>query len=120
MSKNTCTHCGQPSIPENYQEGSITKIMTEKHLCFNCAFWHWQHDLDSNDPARQGNVAVIDGNHYVLGPDNNVNWPSGFCGARFYIRFNDGREVSTNNLWGQGKIPTHLRHLFPDNAVFVE
>ena len=35
------------------------------------------------------------------------------------IRFTDGREVITHNLWHQGTIPKHFRARLPDNAVFV-
>ena len=116
----TCTLCEGKHNPENYIQDRIREIMEEKHLCFRCANWLWQHELDQNDPARQGNVAVINGKHYLICPSNDGNWPSGFGGVRFKIRFLDGREVICDNLWHQGEIPDHLRHLFPDNAVFVK
>ena len=117
---DTCTLCGGKHDPENYLQDRIREIMEEKHLCFRCANWLWQHELDRTKTARLGNVAIINGKHYVLNPSNGGNWPSGFGGARFKIRFNDGREVVCNNLWHQGEIPEHLRHLFPDNAAFVK
>lgn len=43
------------------------------------------------------------------------------CGGQVsVIRFNDGRTVVTNDLWGQGDVPEIVAHLMPDNAVFVE
>ncbi len=117
---SSCTLCGKPVELDRYNLDEITAIMREKNLCFNCAFWHWQHNLDQNDPGRKGNFAVINGTHYVLDEHTDINWPKGFGGAEFKIRFNDGREVICDNLWSQGDIPEHLKNLFPDNAVFVK
>ena len=40
----------------------------------------------------------------------------GMSGARFTIRFTDGRTVETNDLWHSGVIPDRFRDLFPVNA----
>ena len=40
----------------------------------------------------------------------------GFSGSRWQVRFLDGREVITNDLYGNGVIPERFRHLFTVNA----
>lgn len=115
---DTCTLCGGKHNPENFSRSRIREIMEEKHLCSKCAYWLERDEIDRTKPKYA--FAVIGGWHYVLCPSNGGNWPSGFGGARFKIRFHDGHEVVCDNLWGQGKIPDHLRHLFPDNAAFVK
>lgn len=40
----------------------------------------------------------------------------GFNGARWQVRFLDGREVTTNDLYGNGAIPERFRCLFTVNA----
>lgn len=40
----------------------------------------------------------------------------GFNGARWQVRFHDGREVETNDLYGPGVIPAAFRELFAVNA----
>ena len=115
-----CKLCHKPSEPENYIRDRIREIMEEKQLCFNCAFWLWQHELDTQE--REPHTAVIvEGTHYVIGSEtkSKSTFFRGFGGAHFKIKFHDGTEVETTNLWCQGEIPEHLRHLLPDNAEFL-
>jgi len=114
-----CTMCGKTDNLDRWSLDRIREIMEEQHVCFKCANWLWQHELDQTDPSRAGRFAVIDGKHYVLAPHTDLNWPRGMAGAKFKIRFNDGREVVCDNLWHQGTVPERFRHLFPDNAEFV-
>lgn len=75
-----------------------------------------------HDRADPTIVAVIDGEHYVIAPEdeNRSFWSArGFGGRKFVIRFFDGREVTTTNLWHQGTIPPKFRDQMPDNAEFV-
>lgn len=65
------------------------------------------------------NVARIKGEHYMIGDE--ADKFKGFGGQSFTIAFNDGREVTTTNLWHQGDIPAHWQKLgMTDNAKFVE
>lgn len=77
----------------------------------------WQQKLldDAADPDR---VAIIDGVHYYIDDEDDNSRFRGFDGAKFVIRFHDGREVTTTNLWCQGNIPDEFRDLFPNNADF--
>jgi len=62
----------------------------------------------------------VNGSHFIIGPEGE-KYP-GFGGQKFHIKFHDGREVITTNLWHQGKIPVSYRFRktkLPDNAVFI-
>lgn len=82
--------------------------------CFTVNFWN-HYVLRANDK----DVARIGGLHYVICPGVTDSFGfKGFGGAKFVIRFNDGRKVTTRNLWHQGTIPDEFRDRLPDNAVF--
>lgn len=115
-----CRLCLKPSNPEGYIKNRIREIMEEKQFCFNCAFWIWQWELDTQS-RPQHQVVITNGMHYIIGPESTMNgFMKGFGGAYFKIKFHDGTEVETTNLWCQGEIPNHLKHLFPDNAEFIK
>lgn len=64
---------------------------------------------------------VVNGEHYWIGPEDpsiKRSW-RGFHGDRFNIKFNDGRTVTSTNLWCGGAIPAAFREQLPDNAEFV-
>ncbi len=63
-----------------------------------------------------GLSVVAGGQHYRIGPEGERGL-RGFGGAPWLVRFFDGREVRTSNLWHQGEIPQEWRHLLPDNAT---
>jgi hypothetical protein len=83
-------------------------------LCFSCHFWRRHIE----DPGEAPHRVVVDGHHYIIGEEGPAVF-KGFGGAKWRIRFADGRETCTSNLWHQGEIPTHFRGDLPDNAVFV-
>jgi hypothetical protein len=63
---------------------------------------------------------VVAGTHYEIGPVSGGDSRfSGFGGREFNIRFLDGREVRSSNLWCQGVIPKVWRERIPDNAEFL-
>ena len=75
----------------------------------------------SEQASDRANAAVIDGIHYRIKPDTAKPGPgSGYDGQKFTVRFHDGREVTTRNLWYQGPIPPVWRDRLPDNAEFVK
>lgn len=45
-------------------------------------------------------------------------WGKGCGGDISVIRFNDGRVVITDDLWGGGNVPERYKELMPDNAQF--
>lgn len=81
-----------------------------------CLFW-LDYARTASDPAH----LVVEGRHYVIAKDQPKGYQGslGHGGARFDIRFNDGREVVSHNLWAQGRVPEHFRERLPDNAEFV-
>lgn len=108
-SKNTTWHtqglCGSCSL-------AVTRLAADGR-CFLCGYWLEQIDVEPETRV------VVDGVHYRLGNERSQSRFRGYGGREFVIRFHDGREVTTTNLWHQGTIPEHLRDRLPDNAVFV-
>lgn len=109
-----CKECGK--IFSTHYTESTRSVLLEKNICFNCHFWLSKLGIKNNP-----RTARINGTHYYIEDDKPRN--SSFCGfggAEFNIRFNDGRLVTTHNLWCQGDIPYHFKERLPDNAIFVE
>lgn len=115
MAKNgRCVECGE-ILELNYCEPYKTAIQTVE-TCFNCLFWVGYVETQGN-PTH----AIIGGRHFVISPDQPKGYRGflGHGGAEFTIKFHDGREVVSRNLWAQGRVPEHFRGRLPDNAVFV-
>lgn len=89
-------------------------IMEAENVCFGCAFWKNVIKGDRNSKR----AVVVNGGHHWIGNEKSSGF-KGFGGAKWKIRFNDGREVETTNLWHQGTIPEHFREDLPDNATFL-
>lgn len=85
--------------------------------CFSENFWREieQEHIDKN------NRIIINGNCYIDGgaKDKNYRGFLGFGGREFIIKFFDGRELTTNNLWDNGIIPENHRVILKDNAEFL-
>lgn len=107
-----CSVCGKIEDVSNWSNG---EIMKQRRMCFTCNFWQDQLDLD-NSGKRQ--FAIIDNHHYVIEPDT-IRGFKGFSGALHKIQFNDGRIVTTKNLWHQGQIPEKWQAKFQNNAKFI-
>jgi hypothetical protein len=109
-----CRECGDV-LAADFAESTRNKILAAK-LCHSCLFWT-QHAGQIDDPTH----VIVDGRHYVILPDKPRGYGGflGFGGAEFRIRFYDGREVTSHNLWTQGNIPDRFRGRIPDNAEFV-
>jgi hypothetical protein len=75
-------------------------------LCQTCDYWMEQKNL------QQPQAFVIEGEHYRPGA-------GGFGGHVFKV-LKEGGSIWTGQLWHQGLIPDHMRHLFPDNASFIK
>lgn len=90
--------------------------------CFVQFFWDEKVKAFNNGRGiNDSMVAIIDGNHYTVLQDIQGKTPfKGYGGREFKIRFNDGKEVVTHNLWCQGDIPESHRDKLPDNAVFLQ
>lgn len=80
-------------------------------------FWKPKIALAMSDDPK---AVRINGVHYFVGDKNNAPRSfKGYGGAKWKIKFHDGREVETDNLWHNGTIPPALREFMPDNAEFV-
>lgn len=91
---------------------SDERSIEENGECFECSIWRERLPL-----VGKPNIAIIDGTFYTIG-DENEKGSRGFGGDKFVIRFKDGREVTTTNLWCGGEISEHWKSQFPDNADF--
>jgi hypothetical protein len=104
-----CEICGKEINASSYSNAVLCSIK-----CFHTHFWR-------EIIAEKEKHIIIHGNCYCDG--GNIENPRstafvGFSGRRFWIRFFDGHEITTNNLWTQGEIPEEFREQLPDNAEF--
>lgn len=114
MTPYDCRCCGKTE--RNAYCKDVMDEMLKKQLCFNCNFWDSKIGIKDRPE-----VARINGEHFVIGREEMVSPYEfrGYGGSKFHIKFHDGREVITTNLWHQGEIPTVFRHMLPNNAEFV-
>ena len=112
-----CVKCGE--MENNRYVNPTMKEMEEQQICFHCHFWMekvgWRK---SNDPR----AVIVNGRYYYIDDEAVPGYQGfrGFGGSEFKIKFNDGREVISHNLWCQGDIPAHFRDVLTDNAVFIK
>lgn len=104
-----CRVCGKEFSSSTFYKGT--------DVCsYNCLTnEHWNEVLDDTAIIIKGHCfhdrgAYIDG----IGKRPPI---LGFSGRKFKIRFSDNRELDTNNLWHDGRIPTELN--ISDNAEIV-
>lgn len=118
-----CQHCGTSERPHWVRE--VSEKLIAQSRCFTCNFWIEQKD---SDIIEHGDRAVItdEWEHFVISDERSTaSAMRGFGGRPFLIRFADGREVYTTNLWSQGRIPVRFRtsgsfHLFTPNAEIFD
>jgi hypothetical protein len=86
-----------------------------EECCHSCTFWK-----DKIDIKFSPKTVRVGGDHFYIEPDaKDDNQFKGLGGARYGIKFNDGRLLLSHNLWSQGTIPKHFRSRLPDNARFL-
>jgi len=89
--------------------------LASRQLCFSCDHWYMHIQMDAGE--NKDRFVIVERTHYLMAPETgNMR---GFGGRAFAIRFHDGREVVSRNLWCQGQIPAHFISRMPDNAVFA-
>lgn len=114
-----CRECGGNIEPNRWQP-RIGRVLVENQLCIRCQGW-LEAVLEKDDPKQ----VRVDGWVFNIAPEDpelrkmTGGFGLGHGGRRFRIRFDDGREVVTTNLWNSGEIPERFRKRLPDNAVFV-
>ncbi len=104
----------------NVSKSSFTGISTKVTKARGYYEDYWTERISIKDDPK---TVRVDNQHYrigdpVYGTQNRSSL--GYGGHVWYIKFHDGREVKTNNLWSQGTIPPQVRDQLPDNAVFVK
>lgn len=111
-STTPCKECGDVGYSLDWCRAAREEL-ERRGCCFTCC--HWLTLIE------QGGNVVVEGNHYLLGPEVPYMLPiaRGFGGRHVCIRFFDGRGVCSSNLWHQGAIPERFRERLPDNAVFI-
>lgn len=112
-----CKHCGCEFDPERFMDRE-NAIYSVKEYCFGCSFWLPKVDARKRqDPC----CVVVNGWHYFIGEETgHRGLGAGHGGAKFTIKFHDGRTVVSTNLWCQGEIDEPFKELLPDNATFVK
>ena len=104
-----CPTCGK----EIGRSVSDISSIEKRGECFECALWRKRLPL-----VKDADIAIIDGTFYTIGDENDPSPFRGFGGDKFVIKFKDGRQVTTTNLWCGGDISKHWKPQFPDNADF--
>ena len=104
-----CEICGKEIEKSNYYR----MILCNNDSCYHK--FYWMEKVKNKDK-----VAIINNNCYTIGDEEHTGCDRGFDGAKFTIRFNDGRIVQTTNLWDNGKVPEEFRDLLQNNAVFIK
>src|SRR6266498_3893081 len=96
-----------------YQDASFPAHL--RKYCFDCAFWHGylENEVGGVVIEHDNGHGGMELRHYWFDPGKPIA-PAGrgflgFGGHKFTIKFFDGREVETNDLWHQGTIPDHFR-----------
>jgi len=104
-----CTECGIEVDSFKWANGSE---LEQKQLCMNCEFWMGYVE-EANNPSS----VRVNGHHYWIEKEDDKGM-RGYDGKPFLIKFKDGREVRTTNLWNQGQIPKLFKDRLVDNAIF--
>jgi len=97
------------------KESEFTNAILCSSECF--LINHWNEMVEIKDNL---NIARINGEQYYIGEETSNKTFRGFSGRKHIIRFFDGREIISTNLWYNGEIPESHRKLLPDNAEFVK
>lgn len=105
-----CRICGDKETPNHYYNAAS---MWHNEMCFGCDFWQTRASQDKSYPEHT--IVIANGIHYIIGDEDDKGF-RGFGGSRVKVKFNDGTERLSTNLWCQGDIPQQFKHLFPDNA----
>lgn len=110
ISDEPCRECGS-IVATNYTNG---EEMRRDNICFTC--WFWRRLYAKKDDPK---TVRVKGVHYQIGEGRGPAEFRGHGGSRFKIRFHDGREAETTDLWCQGNIAPPWKDRLPDNAEFV-
>lgn len=106
-----CKNCG--NLVKDYE--SLRNITS---MCWRCNFWL---DVYSEKIRPDTKHVVVNGSAYVLcGYSEKPSRYNGFGGDLFCVAHKDGRLEKSNNVWHRGIVPNSFRHIFPDDAKFLQ
>ena len=113
--KLPCQACGD-KISFTFGEERNDELYDNRY-CFNCNFWSSALEEMKTD----NNFYVVDGSLCWDGGNGKTDMFGyrGHGGYPFYILCNDGRKVTTDNLWHNGDVPQVWLDKFPNTAKFV-
>lgn len=113
-----CKSCHSPFQTKMWCK-PYPELLAENQLCFGC--YHWIHDAIPKKDLP--GTVIVNKTVYRFDVDKPIATGKseylGHAGGKFTIHFNDGRVVTTNNLWNAGRIPSHFIPQLPDNAKFA-
>lgn len=106
-----CIICGKEFDENNSKEADVCSIACANTLDF------WLEKIANMNKMQ---IRINNRCYYLKAEDETNTGFRGFSGARFYIRLNDGAELTTTNLWFNGNIPEVFQKVLPNNAMFIE
>lgn len=104
-----CIICGK-----EIEKSSFSHKVICSSECFHIDFWNEQIEDKNNSKSVR-----VNGEQYHIGSEHSNPSFRGFGGAKYKIKFFDGREVTSTNLWYNGKIPESFKDSLLDNAEFT-
>ena len=112
-----CKHCGKEFEAGEYMDTDFDDPRwSHAYYCFDCCFWLPKVEMKKNNDPTQ---VIVRGTHYHMCPETgHKGFGAGHGGAKFHIKFFDGRVATSSNLWCQGRIGDNWRHILTDNAEF--
>jgi len=107
-----CSVCDEDVVLMYVSE--VNDVLTLKKQCFYCNFWLNIIHAKKHNPQM---YKVYKGVCYRDFKDESyTDGFQGFGGRTFSIKMKDGTELTTDNLWCQGRIPARFRDQLPDNV----
>lgn len=112
-----CSECGKKFVylSTNDYSGEYYKNISQKGMCFECAYWESLANADNE------HIQVADGVCYRILPY--VENPDMFTilGGNGVVRYfvtKDFNTVKSNDVWMIGRVPERFRKYFPDTGWF--
>lgn len=116
MARFNCYKCGEAVDTSKYWKERALELEIAS-ICNTCKFWF--NKMFDDIVSHKGSFVIANGSHYIIGDENSADSFRGFYGAKFTVKFFDGRVVKTSNLWHQGEIPEVFKAEMPDNAELI-
>lgn len=137
MSKKICGICGREYDLEDLDLNlDLPKRMIEKKICFSCAHWDRNHELDLSSRKIEGVPVILNKfNEMTVNFNPRDHWfiPFRVCHGEncsihpldtlqptYRVLMFEGRLYTVNNMWHQGEIPTVWFDKFKVNAMLLD